>query len=102
MEYDLRKLVLEVLREDILPLMQTGKDRFTADDIAARYGMHKDNARQMMRNGDFGEVITATDRHKVVTLEGVLAYEARCKGIANARAAKTGQLKSKKTAVGRI
>lgn len=53
MEYDLRAIVAEALKE-YLPLLSSGKDRFTAEDIAERYGIHKDNARRMMNNGDFG------------------------------------------------
>lgn len=85
MEYDLRKLVLEALREDILPLIQAGKDRFTPEDIAECYGIHKDNARRMMNNGDFGEVIEITPRNKVVTLEGLLAYEEKHTGFTSVK-----------------
>lgn len=51
MEYDLRAIVAEALKE-YPPLLSSGKDRFTAEDIAERYGIHKDNARRMMNNGD--------------------------------------------------
>ena len=50
MEYDLRAIVAEALK-DYLPLISSGKDRFTAEDIAERYGIHKDNARRMMKRG---------------------------------------------------
>ena len=39
MEYDLRAIVAEALKE-YLPLLSSGKDRFTAEDIAERSGNH--------------------------------------------------------------
>lgn len=51
------------------------KDRFTPADLAERYGFSLDVARQKIRNGEFGEVIHASERRSVVTLEGVMGYE---------------------------
>lgn len=101
MEYDLRAIVAEALK-DYLPLISSGKDRFTAEDIAERYGIHKDNARRMMNNGDFGEVIAITPRNKVVTLAGLLAYEDRKKGLIESETKRPARSRKNKTVVGRI
>lgn len=102
MEYNLEKIVLEVLKE-YLPLIQSGKDRFTPDDISERYGIHADNARRMMNNGCFGNVISITPRNKVVTLEGLLTYEAEHTGLMRKLPEEKAQrLKSTKNRVGRL
>lgn len=101
MEYDLRAIVAEALKE-YLPLIASGKDRFTAEDIAERYGIHKDNARRMMNNGDFGEVISITPRNKVVTLEGLLAYEDRKKGLVTSKPERSQRNRKTRATVGRI
>ena len=83
MEYDLNKIVEKMVYDcvgNLLPIIESGKVRFTADDVAERYGVHRDTARHMMNRGDFGEVINITERNKVVTLEGLLEYEAKHKG----------------------
>lgn len=83
MEYDLNKIVEKMVYDyvgNLLPIIETGRVRFTADDIAERYGIHRDTARHMMNRGDFGEVINVTGRNKVVTLEGLLKYEEHHKG----------------------
>ena len=83
MEYDLNKIVEKMVYDyvsGLLPLIEARKVRFTPDDIAERYGVHRDTARHMMNRGDFGEVINITERNKVVTLEGVLKYEEQHKG----------------------
>ena len=71
--------------QQYLPIIMYGKSRFTPEDIANLYGIHKDNARRMMNNGDFGEVIVVTPRNKVVTLEGLLAFEATHSGWTNCK-----------------
>ena len=101
MEYDLREIVAEALKE-YLPLLSSGKDRFTAEDIAERYGIHKDNARRMMNNGDFGEVIAVTPRNKVVTLEGLLEYENRRKGLITSKPDKPARSRKNRATVGKI
>lgn len=83
MEYDLNKIVEKMVFDyvsGLLPLIEARKVRFTPDDIAERYGVHRDTARHMMNRGDFGEVINVTARNKVVTLEGLLKYEEQHKG----------------------
>lgn len=100
MEYDIRAIVAEALKE-YLHLLSSGKDRFTAEDIAERYGIHKDNARRMMNNGDFGEVINITPRNKVVTLEGLIAYENKKKGLESGPG-KLARSRKNKTVVGKI
>lgn len=51
MEWDLRKIVLEVFREEVLPMMQAGKNRFTAEDIHSIYGPDVATVRRMMNRG---------------------------------------------------
>lgn len=110
MEYDLNKIVEKMVYDYVqrlLPLMEAGKDRFTAEEVAERYGIHKDNARRMMNNGDFGEVIRVSPRRAVVTLAGLLDYEERRKGLSPSPqrgAAGPGRRKGrgKAPAVGRI
>ena len=83
MEYDLNRIVEKMVYDyvsGILPLIEARKVRFTPDDIAERYGVHRDTARHMMNRGDFGEVINVSKRNKVVTLEGLLKFEEQNKG----------------------
>lgn len=101
MEYDLEKMVLDILSKHRLPYPQ--KDRFSPEDIAERYGIHKDNARRMINNGDFGAVIEITPRNKVVTLDGLLEYEARHTGFVSGKPdAKIRRKTTAKNVVGRI
>lgn len=102
MEYDLEKLVLDILGKH-RKLFQMEKDRFTPEDISSLYGIHVETARRMMNRGDFGEVIEITSRNKVVTLEGLLAYEASHTGFVSGKPeVKQRRAKSSKAAVGRI
>ena len=103
MEYDLKKIVLDILKDDVLPLCQCGKDRFTPEDIAARYGVNKATALRKMNKGDFGEVINITARNKVVTLEGLLAYEAAHTGFVSGKPeVKSREMNQRKASVGRL
>ena len=102
MEYDLEKLVLDILSKH-KQLFQVGKERFTPDDISKLYGTSVATARQMMNRGDFGEVISITPRNKVVTLEGLLKYEALHTGFVSGKPeVKHQRQKTNKPAVGRI
>ena len=102
MEYDLEKLVLDILSKH-KQLFQVGKERFTPDDISKLYGTSIATARQMMNRGDFGEVISITPRNKVVTLEGLLAYEAKHTGFVSGKPEiKRRPAAAAKAAVGRI
>lgn len=102
MEYDLEKLVLDILGKH-RQLFQVGKDRFTPEDISKLYGTSVATARQMMNRGDFGEVINITPRNKVVTLEGLLQYEAEHTGFASGKPeVKRRRAAAAKAAVGRI
>lgn len=112
-EYDLNKVIEKMVYDcvrSLIPLIESGKTRFTAEDIAARYGYKsKDTVRRMMRQGDFGEVINITSdgsgagRQNVVTLEGLLAYEERRKGIIRDKPSKKpARQRINKPAVGRI
>ncbi len=102
MEYDLEKLVLDILDKH-RQLFQARKDRYTPDDIADLYGVSVATARAMMNRGDFGEIISITPRNKVVTLDGLLAYEAKHTGFVSGKPeAKQRHAKTNKPAVGRI
>jgi hypothetical protein len=102
MEYDLEKLVLDILSKH-KQLFQVGKERFTPDDISKLYGTSVATARQMMNRGDFGEVISITPRNKVVTLEGLLKYEALHTGFVSGKPeVKQRRQKTNRPAVGRI
>lgn len=102
MEYDLEKLVLDILSKH-KQLFQVGKERFTPDDISKLYGTSVATARQMMNRGDFGEVISITPRNKVVTLEGLLKYEAIHTGFVSGKPeVKQRRQKTNRPAVGRI
>ena len=102
MEYDLEKLVLDILSKH-KQLFQVGKERFTPDDISKLYGTSVATARQMMNRGDFGEVISITPRNKVVTLEGLLKYEALHTGFVSGKPeVKQRSQKTNRPAVGRI
>ena len=70
MDFNLEEYIRAIVRECIAegPEMKT---RFTAEDIAQRFGWSPANARRVINNGSFGEVIAA----KVVTLQGVLEFE---------------------------
>lgn len=70
LEEYIRAIVRECIAEG--PEMKT---RFTAEDIAQRFGWSPANARRVINNGSFGEVIAASPKHKVVTLQGVLEFE---------------------------
>ena len=84
-------------------LFQVGKERFTPDDISKLYGTSVATARQMMNRGDFGEVISITPRNKVVTLEGLLKYEALHTGFISGKPeVKQRRQKTNRPAVGRI
>lgn len=84
-------------------MMQAGKNRFTAEDIHSIYGPDVATVRRMMNRGDFGKVINFTKRHKVVTLEGLLEYEAKHTGFVSGKPeAKQRHAKTNKPAVGRI
>lgn len=106
MEYDLNKIVEKMVYDylsGLLPLIEAQKVRFTPDDIAERYGVHRDTARHMMNRGDFGEVINVTERNKVVTLEGLLKYEERRKGfVSGLPQPKAQRTRGKPQAPGRI
>lgn len=72
MEYDLKRMVLEILQEEN---QLNKKDRFTAEDIKERFGFKNiETARKKIRRGEFGPYINV-GKHKVVTLQGVLDYE---------------------------
>ena len=74
MDFNLGEYIRAIVRECIAegPEMKT---RFTAEDIAQRFGWSPANARRVINNGSFGEVIAASPKHKVVTLQGVLEFE---------------------------
>lgn len=74
MDFNLEEYIRAVVRECIAEGPET-KTRFTAEDIAQRFGFSKPNARRMINDGKFGEVIAASPKHKVVTLQGVLEFE---------------------------
>lgn len=111
-EYDLNKVIESMVYDcvrGLIPLIESGKTRFTAEDIAARYGMNKNTILRMMRQGDFGEVIniksegSGNGRKNVVTLEGLLAYEERRKGIVRDKpGTKPARTKASRPTVGRI
>lgn len=102
MEYDLEKLVLDILSKH-KQLFQVGKERFTAEDLSNIYGPDVATVRRMMNRGDFGEVINFTARHKVVTLEGLLKYEALHTGFVSGKPeVKQRRQKTNRPAVGRI
>ena len=102
MEYDIEKIVLDVLSKHS-HLFQFKKDRFTAEDLSEIYGPNVATIRRMMNRGDFGELINFSDRHKVVTLEGLLAYEASHTGFVSGKPeVKTKELKKRKAEVGRL
>ena len=87
-EYNLNEIVRDMVYDcikSLIPLIESEKVRFTPKDIAARYDVHKDTARHMMNRGDFGEVINFTERNKVVTLAGLLAYEEQHKGFVSGK-----------------
>ena len=52
MEYDLEKLVLDILDKH-RQLFQARKDRYAPDDIADLYGVSVATARAMMNRGGF-------------------------------------------------
>lgn len=102
MEYDLEKLVLDILSKH-KKLFRANKDRYTPNDISDLYGVSVATARAMMNRGDFGEVIAITPRNKVVTLDGLLAYEAKHTGFVSGKPeVKQARQKTNKPAVGRI
>lgn len=87
---------------EFVPVLLYKKTRFTPEDIAELYGIHKDVARNKMNDGQFGEVIEITKRKKVVTLEGLLEYEAKHRGFTSGKPEPKAPSKKRKAAVGRI
>ena len=87
---------------EFVPVLLYKKTRFTPEDIAELYGIHKDVARNKMNEGQFGEVIEITKRKKVVTLEGLLEYEAKHKGFTSGKPKTKVLAGRKKEAAGRI
>lgn len=87
---------------EFVPVLLYKKTRFTPEDIAELYGIHKDVARNKMNEGQFGEVIEITKRKKVVTLEGLLEYESKHKGFTSGKPKTKVLAGRKKEAAGRI
>ena len=105
MAVDLNTALEELVEKkvmEIIPALLYKKTRFTPEDISTLYGIHKDNARRMMNTGQFGEVIEITPRNKVVTLEGLLEYEAKHKGFTSGKPKTKVLAGRKKEAAGRI
>ena len=74
MDFNLEEYIRAVVRECIAERPET-KTHFTVEDIAQRFGWSPANARRKINDGNFGEVIEASPKHKVVTLQGVLEFE---------------------------
>ena len=52
------------------------KELWTAEELAERYKLSPASVRRRIQAGEFGPVIRAGGRIKLVTLEGLRAYEA--------------------------
>ena len=52
------------------------KELWTAEELAERYKLSPASVRRRIQAGEFGPVIRAGGRTKLVTLEGLRAYEA--------------------------
>ena len=82
---------------EFVPVLLYKKTRFTPEDIAELYGIHKDVARNKMNEGQFGEVIEITKRKKVVTLEGLLEYETKAQRLYQRKTGAEGPCQKKES-----
>ena len=87
--------VLEIMAERIAEkladrlLAARPKELWTAEELAERYGMSKASIRRRIRAGEFGDVVMLGGRTRLVTLEGMRAFEAAHTGQAGAAAQET-------------
>lgn len=58
-----------------------GKELYTVEELAARYGLSKSAVRQRVQAGEFGEVLHLGDRCYRVTAAGVEKYEREHTGL---------------------
>ena len=73
------------------------KELWTAEELAERYSLSPASVRRRIQAGEFGEVIRAGGRTKLVTLEGVRAYEAAHTGPAYTPPGTTSAARRKKS-----
>ena len=60
----------------LLKLLLSRQRYWTAEELAERYKLSPASVRRRIQAGEFGPVIRAGGRTKLVTLEGLRAYEA--------------------------
>ena len=73
------------------------KELWTAEELAERYNLSPASVRRRIQAGEFGEVVRAGGRTKLVTLEGVQAYEAAHTGPAYTPPGTTSAARRKKS-----
>ena len=65
------------------------KELWTTEELAERYGMSKASIRRRIRAGEFGDVVTVGGRTRLVTLDGMRAFESAHTGQAGPAAQET-------------
>ena len=98
---DFLKLLATAVAEELearLPdMIGRTKELWTAEELAKRYNLSPASVRRRIQAGEFGEVVRAGGRTKLVTLEGVRAYEAAHTGPAYTPPGTTSAARRKKS-----
>ena len=76
---DILKAILDYLAEAMCDRMSARMDasqqKYTAAQLAERYGTSTTSIHRMIRAGEFGETINVGERTKLVTAEGLREFE---------------------------
>lgn len=68
-------MLADALAEKVMQRMESRKETYTVEDLAARYGCSKCTIRRKIAAGEFGEPVALGERTKVVTAAGVRQFE---------------------------
>ena len=68
-------MLADALAEKVMQRMESRKETYTVEDLAARYGCSKCTIRRKIAAGEFGEPVAVGERTKVVTAAGVRRFE---------------------------
>ena len=68
-------MLADALAEKVLQRMESWKETYTVEELAARYGCSKCTIRRKIAAGEFGEPVVLGERTKVVTAAGVRQFE---------------------------
>ena len=68
-------MLADALAEKVLQRMESHKETYTVEELAARYGCSKCTIRRKIAAGKFGEPVVVGERTRVVTAAGVRQFE---------------------------